>query len=405
MNLVVTILSSAIWLFGIALAVLAGYLLLLTVAAFFAPARTPRSKGGPTHRFAILVPAHNEEKLLPRLLESFAKLDYPKSLYTVHVVADNCSDQTAALATQGGAVAHERTDTVNLGKGYALQWLLQRVQDAGDLFDAAVVVDADSVVSVNFLAVMDEHLKAGETVIQSHDAVLELKHAWAESLRTAAMAAINYLRPQGRMVLGGSAGLKGNGMVFHRTTLEEHEWSASVTEDIEYHMSMILAGKRVKFAPDAVVWAEMPTELSNSQTQNVRWEQGRLEMARAYVPQLLKAALRPRKNNGQQSRYLLLDAAMEHIIPPFSILAGLSVVYFALALAIGDIKAVLLAVGILLAQVLYLFASLMLTGASHKTYLALIYTPAFMVWKIWLYIRILLGFEQQGWVRTARDDA
>ncbi len=405
MNLVVIVLYGTLWLFGAVLAILAGYLLLLTGAAWFAPVRTLRPKGSPSHRFAILVPAHNEEKLLPRLLESFAQLEYPKSHYTVHVVADNCSDQTAALAVQGNAVVHERTDSVNLGKGYALQWLFQRINHADEPFDAALIVDADSIVSANFLTVMDAHLAEGSTVIQSHYAVLESKDAWAESLRTAAMAAVNYLRPQGRMVLGGSAGLKGNGMVFHRELLAEHEWSASVTEDIEYHMTMILAGKRVKFVPDAVVWAAMPTALRNSQTQNVRWEQGRLEMARQYVPRLLKAAFRSREGDSQLSRYLLVDAAMEHVIPPFSILAGLSVAYLAIALMVGARGPIVIGLWTVLAQIIYLFASLILTGASRKTYLALAYTPAFMVWKTWLYICILLRFEQQGWVRTARDDA
>ena len=339
-------------------------------------------------------------------LDNLNQLDYPKVLYTVHVVADNCTDRTAELARQAGAMVHERVDPDNRGKGFALQWLLQRIWKSEQEFDAVIILDADSVVSRNFLVVMDAKLKQGHQIIQANDAVLDPDRSWAMSMRAAAMAAVNYLRPQGRMVLGGSVGLKGNGMVFHRSVLAQHEWSASVTEDIDYHMSLILAGKRVVFAPDASVWAEMPASLGGaSWTQNVRWEQGRIQMAKYYVPKLLSAALWPNKDAGQASRYPLFDAAMEHLIPPFSILAGLTMALLLLAVLLGSSAAIAFAALLLFVQFIYMIAGMALAGLSKKTYLALLYVPAYMVWKIWLYLRVLFKFEQQGWIRTARDNA
>ena len=388
------------------LALLVGYLLLLTGTAWLASRRTSLPAGGPTQRFLILVPAHNEEELLPSLLNNLNQLDYPRSLIAVHVVADNCTDNTANLARQHGAVVHERTNREKRGKGYALQWLLQQIWQSNVPHDAIVILDADSIVSENFLRVMDARLARGERAIQAYYAVRDPDRSRSVSLRYAALAVLHYLRPQGRMVLGGSAGLKGNGMVFVADLIKTHEWSASLTEDIEFHMGLVLAGERVTFAPDAIVWAEMPDTLADSHTQNVRWEQGRMEMVRHYVPQLLQQAW------ARQS-FVLFDAAIEQLIPPFSILAGGSLASFtgALLLPEHDQKkdgilnksGVSLGLFLILGQVIYLFAGLILAGAPKAVYFALLDAPRFVVWKIMLYVRVLLGFDQDGWTRTKRN--
>jgi cellulose synthase/poly-beta-1,6-N-acetylglucosamine synthase-like glycosyltransferase len=379
------------------LALLVAYLLLLTIAAWFAPRRTPARNQAPTHRFLFLLPAHNEERLLPGLLENVRQLEYPSSLYAVHVVADNCTDRTAVVAREGGAVVHERFDTTQIGKGYALQWLLQCIWASGEPHDAVIVLDADSVVSSNFLTIMDARMARGERAIQAYYAVRDPEQSWSASLRSVALAALHYLRPQGRSVLGGSTGLKGNGMVFARDIAMQHPWPVSLTEDIEYHMALIMAGERVMFAPDAVVWAEMPGTLAASHTQNVRWERGRMEMIRRYVPELLAAALRRRS-------FLLFDAAIEQLIPPFSIQAMSGVAVLLGALFLGSLPGVLLAAFILAGQAVYVLNGLMLAGVPRKVYQALLYAPLFIVWKLWLYVRVLLGFDRGGWVRTARNE-
>lgn len=404
MSLFFSILESALWGLGALIALMVSYLLLLTVAAWVAPRRCKTVPPAARNRFVFLVPAHNEEVLLPKLLENLNNLAYPKTLYAVHVVADNCTDSTATLARARGVHVHERFDQVEIGKGYALQWLLQRIVESGQPFDAAVIVDADSLVSANFLRVMDAHLQQGAKVVQCYDGVLHPDRSWAVSLRAAAMAVLNYVRPQGRMVLGGSAGLKGNGMVFHHDILKRYAWSASVTEDIEYHMTLILQGIRVHFAPDAVVLAEMPETLANSHTQNVRWEQGRLEMARHYIPKLLHAAIRPGSAAGRKASFIFVDALMELLVPPFAVLMALSLLFTVGAFWLGN-GALWLAGYILLGQVLYLLTGLLLTNAPAKVYLAFLYLPMFMVWKLWLYVRVFFKLEQQGWVRAVRDSA
>jgi len=392
-----------LWLMGGVLTVMVGYLLLLTIAAWLAPKRTPLPATGPTQRFAILAPAHNEEKLLPVLLANLRQLDYPHELFTLYVVADNCTDQTAAFARAAGAVVYERFDQVKIGKGYALQWLLACLQADGAQFDAAVILDADSVVSATFLTVMDAQLRQGANVIQAHYAVLNPDRTWVTSLRAAALALVHYLRPLGRTALGGSVGLKGNGMVFRRTILAEHQWSASVTEDIEYHMSLLLAGERVTFAPDATVWAEMPGTLRGAHSQNVRWEQGRLQLALHYIPRLIHAAVGNQRQRGGPSFYVLFDSLMEHVIPPFSMVTGLTVLYVILTKLSGSTELLMLATALLLGQLLYILAGLLLARTPARTYLALLYAPLFILWKMWVLLRMVTRTERQGWVRTARD--
>jgi cellulose synthase/poly-beta-1,6-N-acetylglucosamine synthase-like glycosyltransferase len=381
----------------VGLALIIDYLLLLTASALFAKRQTPPRDGEPSNRFLIMVPAHNEERLLPQLLDSLDQLDYPHALYAVHVVADNCSDRTAELGRAGGAIIHERFNTELRGKGYALEWLLQQIWERGDAHDAVVILDADSVVSPNFLRVMDARMARGERVIQAYYAVREPESARSAGIRAVALTVLHYLRPQGRMVLGGSTGLKGNGMVFAADILHKHRWTASLTEDIEYHMELIRAGERAMFAPDAVVWAEMPDTLKSSQTQNERWERGRMEMIRTYVPGLISEGLR-------QRNFLLLDAAVEQLIPPFSVVAGLSAIALLAALLLRSPRAIALAVAIIIGQAIYIFAGLALARAPRTVYQALIFAPAFVLWKLVLYVRLLLGIKPGGWVRTARND-
>jgi cellulose synthase/poly-beta-1,6-N-acetylglucosamine synthase-like glycosyltransferase len=330
-------------------------------------------------------------------------LDYPSDWVDIHVVADNCTDSTADVARDGGATVHERFNPHDVGKGYALQWLAERLRAAGDTFDALVVIDADSQVAPGFLTELDAELQRGARAVQAYYGALEDDSSWAVGLRAAALAAIHYVRPLGRTVLGASIGLKGNGMAFRRELLEAHGWSASVTEDIEYHMTLVLAGERVHFAPGAVVLAEMPGSLRTARTQNVRWEQGRIEMIRRYVPSLVSQAYQAMRLGRWSQAMVSLDAIMEHLIPPFSILMAMNLALLLAAIWLRDPYALGLLGVLLLGQLAYLLSGLVMTRAPRQTYLALLYAPFFLIWKLWLYVRVLLGVERHGWIRTARE--
>jgi 1,2-diacylglycerol 3-beta-glucosyltransferase len=371
------------------------YLLLLTAAAPFGARRTVRAHP-PTRRFAVLVPAYNEEPVIGRLLASLQALDYPRELVDVYVVADNCTDGTEAVARGHGATVHIRQDPARPGKGAALNWLIEAIARAGERYDAYLIVDADSVVSANTLSALNDRLTAGAEVIQTYYTVLPLHGTRAESLRTAALALVHFARPAAKAVLGASAGLKGNGMCLAGAVIERFGWpSNGLAEDVECHLTLVRAGLRVAFAPEATVQGEMPSSLGGSGGQNLRWEAGRLSAARRQALPLLRQGLARRS-------FAVLDAAAEQLVPPLSIPVTLAVVCLAAGLAIGATPVWLMAAAMLTIIAAHVITGLLTARVPPRVYRALLYAPVYLAWKSVLYARALAGRHERRWVRTER---
>jgi len=376
------------------LAAMVLYLDALSLAALLwrrAPTPAP-----PRLCFAVLVPAHDEELLLPRLLRSLDTLEYPRSLYRVHVVADNCGDSTVAIAEAAGAAVHIRRDEGLRGKGYALRFLLDALREEGGTYDAYVVLDADSTVSPNFLDVMNTHLTRGDAVAQAYYGVLNRDESWAAMLRYVAFALFNGVRPRGRDALGLSAGLRGNGMCFAAPVLARFGWEAfTLAEDAEFHLQLVEAGLKVSYAPEATVLAEMPMSLRHARSQNVRWERGRLQLLRRFGPRLLAEGLRRRDP-------VRLDAVAEQLVPPLSLLTGVAVLTYALTAVLRVRPARRLAAAVLLGQALYVVTGLRLVKAGPRAYAALLLSPPYVVWKIAVYVAAATGIQDSRWARTIR---
>lgn len=389
------LLSIPVTLLSLGLLLLAGYLILLTVAALLARRATPEA-GAAARRFAILVPAHDEELVIGRLLGSLDELDYPADRFDVCVVADNCNDTTAVIARRWGARVYERFDNVERAKGFALRWLLARLRAEGRRYDAFVVLDADSVVEPNLLRAFDARLSAGSEVVQAYYSVLNAQASAVAGLRYAALAALHYVRPMGRSALGLSVGLKGNGMCFAAPIIEHFAWNwFTLAEDVEFHLALVREGVRVDFGWETTVLADMPVTLAQAATQNQRWERGRLQLIRSHVPALLLDGLRKRN-------WLRIDAAIEQLIPPLSVPVALGGVALVAAIALGAYPAAIAAALSLLAQLAYLAVGLLLVRAPLKAYLALSSAPVYMAWKVGLYAHSMLNAKATAWVRTAR---
>lgn len=372
------------------------YLVLLTAASFVAPARSPAKRIART-RFALLVPAHNEEAMIAGALASLRGMDYPERQYRVFVVADNCTDATAAIARQHGVEVYERFDTERRGKGHALEWLLARIAGRPEVFDAFVIFDADSRVDPSFLRVMDAELGRRDEVLQAHYAVLNPKEGTGAALRAAAMALVNYVRPLGKNALGCSTLLKGNGMCFPAYVLAKHGWGAyGLTEDAEMGVRLLLAGVPVRFVPTARVWAQMPPDLGHSGSQNMRWESGRLLVARQWVPALLLAGVR-------RGSATLLEMAVDLAVPPLSVVAGAVALLAGATLALpwlhGARPAATLLAG---ALAFHVIAGLHRARVPAGVWRALLHAPAYSLWKLALYARALAGRTPTAWVRTRR---
>jgi cellulose synthase/poly-beta-1,6-N-acetylglucosamine synthase-like glycosyltransferase len=380
------------------------YLLILSVASLFASQEGSNDK--PEKSFAVVIPAHNEELVLESAIDSVQCVDYPRGLYDLIVVADNCTDRTADIARTLDAAVYERHDLHNRGKGYALNWVIKRLcsGEGRKRYDAFVFIDADTLMAPNFLLEMNTKLKGGERVIQARYSVLDPGASWQTSLRNLGLTMGGFIKPLGKSYLGLPVGLLGNGMCFTKEVICSMGWPAfSLTEDREYSLELLCQGIPIAFAPQAVVYAQMPVSSRQALIQDLRHERGRLELAWHYGPKLFLQGI-------QRRRLSLLVSPIELLIPPTSLLVGVSFLFLALNASFwlwtgrsAQTLVLLLAwLGVVLGQGFYLFIGLLSVPAQFRTCLALLYAPVYMAWKLRAYIQAIFGVNAGRWVRTER---
>jgi 1,2-diacylglycerol 3-beta-glucosyltransferase len=372
------------------------YLLgLLGAAARGVRRATPTGDGPGAMRFAVVVPAHDEEASLGATLASLKANTYPPDLVETIVIADNCSDRTVEIATVAGATVWERYGAGG-GKGAALEWGLARVVAERKACDAVAIVDADCTVAPNLLSALEARLRAGEGAVQAVYQVANPSSSATAGLRYASFALVNLVRPLGKVTLGLSAGLFGTGMAFRRDVLADRPWKArSLVEDQEYHLGLVAAGVRVAFADDTWVRSDMPTSLGRSRSQQLRWDAGRGGLIRAWTPKLLAAAARHR----DPAR---AHAALEALVPPQSVLLAANAAGAAVALR-GSSRARRAGLANLAMQAAFVTGGLALARAPATVWRALAFAPAMAVWKLVLLSRLLRGATPRQWVRTPRE--
>ncbi len=253
--------------------------LLLVTSGLVRRERSTANAKGETFSMAVVIPAHNEEAMIERCIESVAASSDGLSRCSIVVVADNCQDATAERAHLASARVLERHDLSNRGKGFALRFAFDRLLAEG--FDGFLVVDADSVVSSNVVPEVARFLAAGADGVQTRYRVTEPLDSNSKRLMDVALMAFNVLRPKGRFGWGLSAGILGNGFGLSRQTLLDVPYSAeSIVEDLEYHLLCVSAHKRIQFINGATVYGDMPNDESARVSQRARWEGGRARVAR-----------------------------------------------------------------------------------------------------------------------------
>ena len=370
----------------------------LAALAVLARRQVPPAAVEPRLRFDIVVPAHNEEAEIAQTVASLRAIEYPRSHFRVLVVADNCSDATAARAAAAGAEVLVRQDTERRGKGYALAYAFERSR-ADKLADVVVVVDADTLVSPNLLSAFAARFSAGASVVQADYGVRNPHASWRTRLMTIALAAFHGVRSVARERLGLSCGLRGNGMGFTTSVLEQHPPQAfSIVEDLEYGIHLGYAGVRVEYVHEARVLGHMAVSEGASRTQRRRWERGRQALVRAHVPELLRQAIRRRSA-------LLLDLALDLIVPPIGQLAvfsGLGLVAAAVAILFGAVVAPFVWGAALLGILLHVLAGWYGSGVGLRGLVDLLWAPVYVIWKLSLRFGDR-GKTPQEWVRTKRE--
>lgn len=248
------------------------------------------------HRFAMVTSAHNEEKVIAELVDSLAQQNYPRECYDIFIIADNCTDNTAQVARDHGAIVYERFNDEQRGKGYALEWMFAKIFEMEKQYDSISIFDADNLVDTEYLAEMNKSLNKGYKVVQGYIDTKNPYDSWISAAYAISFWTVNRLFQTARYVLNLSCQLCGTGFTVATDILKELGWGATcLTEDMEFTMKLSLNGIKVAWAENAVVYDEKPLTLSQSWKQRVRWMQGHADVASRFTAPLFKKAVKERK--------------------------------------------------------------------------------------------------------------
>ena len=377
-----------------------------TILALFSvkPAMPVELSSRPTSRFIVAIPAHNEETVIARTVERLLQIDYPSDHYQVHVVADHCSDSTASIAQEAGALVHERSSGPRTGKGAALSWLLARVLQDPFSADAVVIFDADTVVDAKFLRVMDARLSTGSLAIQGQHIISNPEAGWFPSLTWAMFIIDNRFQNLGRTNLRWSAKNMGDSICFASSVLRESGWGQGLTEDYQLRQKLLLSGVRIDYEVEAKGYGEAPRTWSQAQAQRARWLRGTHDASQQFSGDLFRESIR-------QRNAMLLDGAFQAKLPSYSTLTMISASLLVLqALAnnfLGSLFAwPVVAVWALVVFLLFLypFLGLALERAPARAYFVILTGPLFVLWRTGLAMNSRLGRREVVWIRTAHGE-
>ncbi len=242
------------------------------------------------HKFMTIIPAHNEESVIGNLIDSLNKQDYPKELYDIYVIADNCTDGTAEIAKNAGAIVYTRNNDEEHTKGQALQWFLSKKIEENADYDAFCVFDADNIVDKDFIKNMNKKLCQGEEVVQGYRDIKNPTDSWISSGYAIFYWMMNRFYHLARYNLGLSPLINGTGFMVKFDVIKPNGWQTStLTEDIEFSLQRIIAGRKLGWATDAIVYDEQPVGFKQSWSQRSRWTVGHMQCMSKYTKELINS--------------------------------------------------------------------------------------------------------------------
>lgn len=379
----------------------AGYLLLLALASVRSAPHMTGFDRHPKTRFVIAIPAHDEAQVIEATVRRLYAMNYPVPLFSVHIVADHCSDDTAALARQAGAQVHERDEGPRTGKGAALSWLFQRI--LGHRCDAVVVFDSDTHVDPNFLSVMDARLAHGAQVIQGQHVIRNPDRGWFPALTWAMFLVDNRFQNLGRSNLGWSAKHMGDSICFRADVLRQIGWGEGLTEDYQLRQRLLLEGIKIVYEPTAIGRGEAPSTWTQARMQRARWLRGTRDASHQFARRLLMEGIKGRD-------LALLDGALQAYLPSYSTLTLASMISLIAQILINAWEQIfldyLIGAWVVVGGALfaYPFFGLALEKAPLKAYLVILSGPVFILWRTWLALTARFGRQPVKWIRTAHGD-
>jgi len=393
-----TIVGIFLLLILVPLTLLVLYQWFLAVSSFFY--HPPMAYSGAREaRFLVLIPAHNEEMGIASTLESLRNLNYASERYRVLVIADRCTDGTAAVARSKNAQCFERYDG-QPGKGAALAWGIQEARNAQIAFDAVVIIDADTLADRDLLAAFNVEFQAGRQVQQGYNYI---SNPWASPF-TRIMAVTGVLRNgryyAGKTAIGLQGMLTGTGMCLGAGILERHGWTAfSVGEDWEFSVELLLGGEKIHFNPLAKTFAKESQNFKQASHQRLRWASGRYAVMGSKVCTLIRQGIRT-------GSFSLIDSAVTLVAPNYSSQASLAL----LCLVGSWVNAgdpfwgfsFYWAAALFAAIASYFVLGIFSTEAPGKALAGLALVPVFLPWRLTIELLGMLGYGRRRWGQRSR---
>ena len=277
----------------------------------------------PQKKYAVIIAARNEELVIGHLIKSIKNQKYPKELLDVFVIADNCTDQTARVARQAGAIVRERFNTDQIGKGYALDFMIKIIEKeySSSKYEGYFVFDADNLLDENYIAEMNKTFNKGYRVITSYRNSKNYDQNWISAgYALWFLHEAEYLNLP-RMTLNSSCAISGTGFLVHAELIKDNGgWIHHLlTEDIEFSVSQIIKGEKIGYCKSAMFYDEQPVTLNQSWHQRLRWAKGFYQVFAKYGRDLVGSIFREKHN-----RFSCYDMTMT--IMPAMLISSLSMI-------------------------------------------------------------------------------
>lgn len=244
------------------------------------------------YKFAIIIAARNEEKVIGNLIDSLKKQKYPDELYDIYVAPNNCTDNTEQISKEHGAKILKCSGEVKT-KGDVLKQAFKYMIKEAPEYDAYCIFDADNIVNSNFLNRMNDALCSGYKVAQGFRDSKNPSTTWISSCYSLFYLTQNYFFNAARMNMNWSSSINGTGVMISKDVLEEYGFNTTtITEDIEYAAICALNNVKIAFVDDAITYDEQPLTFVQSWKQRMRWSLGTLQCLHRYSGKLIKSGIK-----------------------------------------------------------------------------------------------------------------
>ncbi len=360
------------------------------------PAAKPQLAQRP--RFLFLIPAHNEALLIADTLRSLQRLDYPSAATHIVVIADNCTDDTAAIVRSAGIECLERHDPAAPGKPRAIAWALDRLRISD--YDAMVIIDADTVVDAAFASGLASGAPLRDKAVQGYNgvsnpdenAVTRMAAVFADAKCRYAYGLKQRAGLNVPLRLGGCLGT---------AVLAKYGWQAfSIGEDWELYAQLTAWGVRIEGVDGARVFAQEARSLDQSAPQRQRWTAGKfVVLGRMIGPVLRSTHISLRQK---------LDVIAELSAPGPVVQLGVVAILMSLVLLLhvpAEIALVVLLMTGLVRHIVFATVALFAQPDPIRSAIAFLFLPVYGLWRVPIEFAAVRMLGDKPWIRTARHSS